>query len=236
MFCFLFYFFAHKQVVKQLLYQRVRRWTDINARNLKGHTALDIFERQPEEQQNIELSNLLKNASALRASDVRPVRSDRLPYVKRELTSETRNVILMVAILLVTATYQAGVSPPSGFWQDNYQPSKLHNNSTPTERSEPPHKAGKVVMNPFPYFMIMLFNGAAFHASILLIDVHLPRLRWTSLLSLSLFFLSSSYAFILIATSTKFFHKIVSVINYFLFVTFWQSHYFKRFEKPISEG
>ncbi|VVA93356.1 unnamed protein product [Arabis nemorensis] len=32
--------------------------------------------------------------------------------------SDSRSVILVVAILIVTATYQANLSPPGGFWQD----------------------------------------------------------------------------------------------------------------------
>ncbi|CAG7866891.1 unnamed protein product [Brassica rapa] len=33
-------------------------------------------------------------------------------------SSDFRNAILVVAVLIVTATYQAGLSPPGGYWQE----------------------------------------------------------------------------------------------------------------------
>lgn len=220
MFSFSFYLFAHKKVVKQLVRWGVRRWADINARNLEGHTALDIFERQPEEQQNIEISNLLKKASALRASDVRPVSSDGLPYVTRKLPRGTRDINLMVAILVVTATYQAGLTPPGGFWQDNYQPSKLTNTSTPTAGSEPPHKAGKVILDSKIYIVSQLFNTAAFVTAAIVIGIHLPILsRWSRLLGCSLLLLSFSYLLMPLSTSSNNFIVLVSLFVQFLSYT-----------------
>jgi hypothetical protein len=33
-----------------------------------------------------------------------------------------RNALLVVAVLLITVTYQAVLSPPGGLWQDDYKP------------------------------------------------------------------------------------------------------------------
>lgn len=66
--------------------------------------------------------------------------------------SDSRSMILVVAILIVTTTYQAGLSPPGGFWQESSRNSKDSNS----------HFAGDMVM-PFDvalYFYVL--NGVAF--------------------------------------------------------------------------
>lgn len=46
--------------------------------------------------------------------------------------SDVRNIVLVVAILIATATYQTGLSPPGGIWQDDYHPSKNTTTATST--------------------------------------------------------------------------------------------------------
>ncbi|KAG2263917.1 hypothetical protein Bca52824_070996 [Brassica carinata] len=51
-------------------------------------------------------------------------------------SNDFRNAILVVAVLIVTATYQAGLSPPGGYWQDDYAPD-----------SDNGHTAGQMTMS-----------------------------------------------------------------------------------------
>ncbi|EOA18053.1 hypothetical protein CARUB_v10006499mg, partial [Capsella rubella] len=109
-----------------LLHQLIRlRIVNIKAKNLDGKTAMDILQTyksplfpkisrllKPKKPSFIEKQNtllgLLSNLSKIRHTSLN--------------TSDNRSVIIVVAILIVTATYQAGFSPPGGFWQEDSKP------------------------------------------------------------------------------------------------------------------
>ncbi|KAL0824343.1 hypothetical protein Bca101_048020 [Brassica carinata] len=83
-------------------------------------------------------------------------------------TSKRNDAILVVAVLIVTATYQVGLSPPDGVWQENSSnPTTVHN----------VHHAGQMTM-PFNNALYFLaFNGFAFLSSlyvIILLIIGLP--------------------------------------------------------------
>ncbi|CAA7023431.1 unnamed protein product [Microthlaspi erraticum] len=76
-------------------------------------------------------------------------------------SSDSRSMILVVAILVVTATYQAGLSPPGGFWQE----------SSPNVGDWDSHVAGQMVM---PFYIALYFyvlNGIAFFSSLYVIMI-----------------------------------------------------------------
>ncbi|CAL5445284.1 unnamed protein product [Camellia sinensis] len=87
----------------------------------------------------------------------------------RDSPSEARNAMLVIAVLIATATYQAVLSPPGGVWQDDSLSS--NNNGTDTTK---PHSAGKAVMgskNTLWFGLFIFFNSVGFFTSINMIYV-----------------------------------------------------------------
>ncbi|CAH2071056.1 unnamed protein product, partial [Thlaspi arvense] len=70
-------------------------------------------------------------------------------------SSNLRDAILVVAILIVTATYQAGLSPPGRFWQDDAND----------------HYAGKMTMSFSDALFFVVPNAVAFLSSLYVIIV-----------------------------------------------------------------
>ncbi|XP_059448973.1 uncharacterized protein LOC132180242 [Corylus avellana] len=93
---------------------------------------------------------------------------------KTLLSNDMRNMLLVVAVLLVTIAYQAILSPPGGFWQDNYIPGNNNQlNITAAagasdEVSQPPHQVGTVTM-----------PGHFFPLHVATLDYHSPP-SWAS--------------------------------------------------------
>lgn len=89
----------------------------------------------------------------------------------RDSPSEIRNCLLVIAILITTATYQAVLSPPGGVWQDDYKSS--NKKDTNTNIISPTHRAGHAVMgthNPICYGFFLVFNSIGFFVSLHMIN------------------------------------------------------------------
>lgn len=87
----------------------------------------------------------------------------------RDSPSEARNAMLVIAILIATATYQAVLSPPGGVWQDDSLSS--NNNGTDTTK---PHMAGQAVMGSKSmvlFGLFIFFNSVGFFTSLNMIYV-----------------------------------------------------------------
>ena len=141
------------QVVRLLLASRYD--IDINVKNSDGKTTWDILQEQTQVN-NEEIRVMLSRGRALPTSSLPTVTSYET-YLRRpkfifleklwknyfrERTrrlDDNRNALLVVAILLITVTYQGVLSPLKGFWQDDYK--KLTKNPTDylpwTNQSEP---------------------------------------------------------------------------------------------------
>lgn len=74
---------------------------------------------------------------------------------ENEKTSEMRNTVLIVAALIAAVTFQAGVNPPGGVWQDS-------NNG---------HVAGRAIYasHKVPFYVFLISNTMALSASIMTI-------------------------------------------------------------------
>ncbi|KAL3499730.1 hypothetical protein ACH5RR_038823 [Cinchona calisaya] len=112
----------------EMLINKVKR----NEKNLRGLTAYDIAEETSSEE-NEEIRSLLRRVGVRKAESLpefdplskflsskegiieRLLRA--FIYIEKELTLEMRNVLLVVAILIATTTYQGVLSPPGGVWQ-----------------------------------------------------------------------------------------------------------------------
>lgn len=76
-------------------------------------------------------------------------------YTEIPYTQDSRNMLLVVATLITAITFQAGVSPPGGVWQDNVAG----------------HVAGRAIYSSqkVPFHAFLLFNTLALSTSIVLL-------------------------------------------------------------------
>ncbi len=192
------------QAIKFLL---AKTSVDVNALNTSGSTALDILIQSPRDLRDMEIEEFLRGAWALSAKDIRPIVHDqvptKVPQITRSLTSSLilkesnsekpavkhkhndwlgrkRSALMVVASLIATVAFQAGITPPGGVWQDDLT---VDGNGNPVKN---PHTAGTSVMaytDHIEYGQFLIFNTIAFLASlsiILLLVSGLPikRRRW----------------------------------------------------------
>lgn len=127
------------ETVKYLLRNKV---ADVNAKTANGNTALDLIQGDI----NSEIARSLEDAGAKRARDISPpatMGNDRQETNKShghhaqaggDWLARKRDALMVVASLIATMAFQAGVNPAGGVWQDN-------NTDGPN-----PHKAGEAVM------------------------------------------------------------------------------------------
>nr|POF06420.1 ankyrin repeat-containing protein bda1 [Quercus suber] len=124
------------QAVKHLLAWGYK-FVNVNHKNLEDETAWDILQGKTKVE-NGEIRDMLRRAKAKSGSSLstsnRYAKYQRLPvsscfqFLKtdfkreiRKLSEERRSLLLVVAVLLVTVSYQAVLNPPGGLWQDNGQ-------------------------------------------------------------------------------------------------------------------
>uniref|UniRef100_A0A6N2ML49 PGG domain-containing protein n=1 Tax=Salix viminalis TaxID=40686 RepID=A0A6N2ML49_SALVM len=155
---------------------------EVNAINHTGITALDVILLFPSEAGDREIVEILGSAGAMRARDTvsstatnthtstdntsTPERfcsngNNLVEYFKfkknRDSPSEARGTLLVIAVLVATATFQVGVSPPGGFWQDTNLPGQK--NSTSSNNA---HVAGQAIMattNKVGFMLFVFFNS-----------------------------------------------------------------------------
>lgn len=160
---------------------------DVNAKNLEGFTALDLLIHQ-RQSYNREIKDILRGAGAKKASYLDNVLSplaylrSRMPFYERLglsivwgknfMSSENRNNLLVVAVLIATTTYQAGLTPPGGVWQDDYKP--LYDLNATASPQPQPHYVGKTILAPYAFDFFTFYNTAAFFVSMLVISILLP--------------------------------------------------------------
>ncbi|XP_050387486.1 ankyrin repeat-containing protein BDA1-like [Argentina anserina] len=164
---------------------------DVNNVNQSGLTALDLLLIFPSGAGDLEIDGILRSAGALRARDIvhtnhnHTVLSvttvseshDRLhldpknlvEYFKfrrgRDSPDDARTALLVVAVLVATATYEAAINPPGGLWQDT----NLSKNGT-----EPPHLVGTANIasyNTAYYVVGAVFNSIGFSVSLQMINI-----------------------------------------------------------------
>jgi len=218
---------APLQVVRRLLDCRV----PVNRKNLEGFTALDIAQGQTQVE-NQEIRDMLCRAFSSTASSLPwfPYLSDYLrsplpiyeKFVVRFLRQRTllpndfRNMVLVVAVLLVTIAYQAILSTPGGFWQDN-QFNITAATSARNEVSQVPHRVGTVTMARQFFPLLVAVNTLTFYIPLLLMILVLPHGLPGFLLVVSFGFLFLSYGTTIAITA-----PLPSYwLHYFLFFSFF---------------
>ncbi|KAJ8763789.1 hypothetical protein K2173_003571 [Erythroxylum novogranatense] len=156
---------------------------DMGARNRENCTTLDIFRRQGQLQKK-DMGVVLHRASIVSnyLNTLIKRRDSHLGvigYAKGlgSIAGDIRSVILVVVVLISTATYQAVLSPPGGYWQDG----------------RPPHVAGKIIMGSWESSYFGLLNTSAFCASVCTIIVLVMGLPFAFFLEACTMFISCSY-------------------------------------------
>ncbi|XP_059441855.1 ankyrin repeat-containing protein BDA1-like [Corylus avellana] len=157
---------------------------DISAKNIRGYTASDILQGNTPDKQNQQIKYMLRCAkrfSIFHLSRVEsfadylksPVQIDEKMYIfflrqRTKMTNDTRNILLVVAALLVTVTFQATLSPPGGVWQDN----KLADTIAPTGAIvEDAHYAGTAIMDEYLFIVLAVLNVISFFITVFTIVV-----------------------------------------------------------------
>ncbi|KAL3532665.1 hypothetical protein ACH5RR_006186 [Cinchona calisaya] len=176
---------------------------EVNALNKNCTTALDILTQSPRDLRDMDIDNCLRKAGAFGGKDLHLVTDDtlqdKLPQITKRLSSKPsstkkplakhkhtdwlgrkRSALMVVASLLATVAFQAGLTPPGGVWQDDYVTDE--NGNAVLE----PHIAGTSVMaykEHKAYGVFMILNTIAFLSSlsiilILVSGLPLRRRRW----------------------------------------------------------
>jgi hypothetical protein len=210
----------------------------VNLKNSEGFTALDIAQGQTQVD-NQGVRNMLRRAGALSASSL-PKTASFADYLRSPvpineklficffrqrtlMSNDMRNMLLVVAVLLVTVAYQAVLSPPGGFWQDNYIPGTNNqyftiSAATTAARNhevsrQVPHRVGTVTMARHFFHLLLGINTLTFYIPLLLIILVLPPGLPSFLLITSFGLLFLSYGTSISITAPLPSHW----LNYFLF-------------------
>ncbi|KAL0007516.1 hypothetical protein SO802_009018 [Lithocarpus litseifolius] len=94
---------------------------------------------------------------------------------KRDQTGEVRNILLIVATLIAAVTFQSGVNPPGGVWQDNTNHTLCEQKRAQGNWTDPPcdksHVAGTAIYasQSDPFYVFLVFNTVALSTSVLVI-------------------------------------------------------------------
>ncbi|MED6203624.1 hypothetical protein PIB30_001322 [Stylosanthes scabra] len=248
------------QVVRLLIESNI----DLNTKNFEGSTALDIAKNNNETQQVMiasEIKDMLVRAGALRATSVAttPLEEDLrsricleervaiyITRLRRRISNDTRNALLVVAILFATSTYEAALSPPGGVYQVDAEPppalekiarvyQENHNNHHHHHHHNNIGGVGKVVMRVSDFFWFWSFNTCAFYLSFLMICLLMPRGRVSVIVTSPLFLFSGCYVFSMLVISPSYDLGVASVVLpcILLVLYFWVASAYIRLAKKL---
>ncbi|XP_050224635.1 ankyrin repeat-containing protein BDA1 [Mercurialis annua] len=214
-----------RQVIELLLDSRTCPGSlEVNATNHYGLTALDVLLLFQSEAGDREILEILQAVGARKARDIalstiphsqtlrdtctapetdQSQQTSVEDYFKfkrgRDSPSTARDTLLVIAILVATATFQVGVNPPGGFWQDTYK-TDTKNSSSNIQA----HNAGESILgtrNVIGFSLIMFFNTLGFLVSVFMINILTCRFPLQFELQICLAAMSFTYNTALINTA-----------------------------------
>ncbi|KAF8032092.1 hypothetical protein BT93_D1108 [Corymbia citriodora subsp. variegata] len=200
------------KIIKQLI-----KNMEIDAKNFQGKTALEILKANPSEDGDgdgngdgdEDLAKRFHHSSWLEIQAFRKISLSE--FLRKEPTcfeqlktfmafrnQSARDIILIVATLVATATYQAALTPPGGYWQDNSLNAPANSIAATANSSgivvEKPHQAGKIILAGSKLYKLTALNSLVFLISIITIWItSIPQLPHTLAVYLLMTFLSDSY-------------------------------------------
>ncbi|XP_039166934.1 ankyrin repeat-containing protein BDA1-like [Eucalyptus grandis] len=195
------------EMIKSLARQRD---VNVNVKNFDKKTALEIYQVHPRKKQDV-VDELQQKGHRERFGErlykvffipnldlsLSKFFTVRLTFLERSAIyfyiedKSTREVILVVSTLMATATYQAALSPPGGYWQDSS--SNPLTNSTEIAH-EKPHQAGKMILSGSHLYLFTSLNSMTFLISMcIILAASVPLFPGTSLVCCSMFVLAATY-------------------------------------------
>ncbi|XXG56384.1 hypothetical protein AAC387_Pa03g3802 [Persea americana] len=132
---------------------RVKQGMNVNAANRNGKTARVILK---EKSSNPSDSNSNERASIIRTLKAQEEKASRKSLITLQQT------LMVVAALIVTITFQAGLNPPGGVWQDS------------NGKGQTSYKPGKAIQSekaPCLFAFFMVSDALAFIVSLVLIPI-----------------------------------------------------------------
>ncbi|KAM1126461.1 hypothetical protein ACFX2B_041139 [Malus domestica] len=215
---------------------------EVNIVNQSGLTPLDLLLIFPSEAGDREIEEILRGAGASRAQDIGASRAqdiqhtpshgpmetntlqlqqpnNPMEYFKfkmgRDSPSDARTALLVVAVLVATATFQAGLNPPGGVWQDSTGSNK---NGTGSGSNEPAHSAGESVMGSYHVSFVgfMVLNSIGFFVSLDMINVLTINFPLQLELQICMVAIYCTYIFAVISIAPKTVTSALSVFAFFV--------------------
>ncbi|CAL5397922.1 unnamed protein product [Camellia sinensis] len=181
----------------------------MNVKDVAGNTILHLAVRNKKWQvvkyllEKIEKAEKTENRINVEFKDIivtfRKVKAMKANLSKGEWLSKKRDILMVVASLIATMAFQAAISPPGGFWQDN----------------TPAHRAGEAIMaynypNTYPYFIRANTTGFVLSVSTILLLITgwpfkkkffmwlLVMIMWVTITSIAF-----TYAFSIVVVTPK---------------------------------
>ncbi|KAL7001819.1 hypothetical protein U1Q18_002967 [Sarracenia purpurea var. burkii] len=186
----------HLEIIKYLLFTTA---IEVDTRNMKGLTALDVLSQSPRDLRDMEIKECLQGSgvvTTLNNTELSNIGNPDIAQVPSIITKHKnkkiekpekhkhtdwlgrkRSALMVVASLIATVAFQAAISPPGSVWQDD---------APADSQGNPGHEAGKSVMAyniPIAYEQFMIFDTIAFLASLSIILIQISglpikRRRW----------------------------------------------------------
>ncbi|XVF83519.1 hypothetical protein PTKIN_Ptkin16aG0495200 [Pterospermum kingtungense] len=155
-----------------------------DAKNSEGLTALDIIERQRNEREvnNDELMDISRvgkpKTFMLKILYMFKALSINISRDSQRMATENRSAFLVVAGLILTATYNAALNPPGGVWAstDNSGASMntTSNHALNGTSSALHHKPGTAIMSTKNFSVFWFCNSFTFWITLMLVSYLLP--------------------------------------------------------------
>ncbi|KAF8031673.1 hypothetical protein BT93_D0784 [Corymbia citriodora subsp. variegata] len=151
------------------------KYADVNAKNFESKTALEIFKESPSGSPDVakrfhdeghQARHYTPTLSLSQYFGREQKHSEKWARFFNVQDKSNRDMIIVVSILIATATYQAALTPPGGYWQDSSSNSTFVTANSSSIAIGKPHEAGGIILSGKRLIVYSIYNSVAFLASI----------------------------------------------------------------------